>query len=371
MARRILTKPKKKVFKGQSKSVINKMLGDVPNPADSYSVFLSYFSQRYTTSDERKEGKSFVVDFMKKYGSSKESIQLYKTSSLGHSTSTMFAIAYGFNNDMALPETSVPWLVKKIAEVSKYQKSEEEKTDSPDVASKTTIQERVSEARSNLIGEILGMIDDDIENLDLYRHLQGIEAKATHVSHLSEKLRATRDELREAHEGSDPQLKEAYPYRAEIKKMLAIYEKLVADCERHIGNVKAVKAPRKKKEKSASDQTKKMVYLKQWPELKLVSIDPTQVIGAMDLWVYNVKYKTLAHYKSREASGFKVRGTTLANYDIDTSEQRALRKPEKTLDEVLKATPSFLKKVMGGLTTRPSKPNGRINENTILLRAFK
>lgn len=364
MARRpSLIKRRKEKKRASSKKIINKMLdAQFDLSTKNYSQFLSYFSQRYTTANERREGKSFVIDFMKKKKMPASQIQTYRTSSLNHNTSTMFAIAYAYNNDLELPDTSVPWLINKIAEVSRYQKS---------VVEKPNIQDRVSEARSNMIGEVWGMIDDQGSSLDLYRYLQGNGVKSGHVSALLTKLKENYNELEEALDGKDPQLREAYPHKAELKELVKIYERLVADCERYLGNIKASKPQKKKKEKSATDQTKKMIYLKQWPELKLVSIDPTQVVGAMDLWVYNVKYKTLAHYKSREASGFKVRGTTLANYDKDTSEQRALRKPEKTLDEVLKSTPSFLKKVMDGLTTRPSKPNGRINENTILLRAFK
>jgi hypothetical protein len=383
MARRPnLIRRAKKKDRSESKASYNRRLevsrprlpDDISSSTDSrYMNYLSWFAERYSTSEERREGKQFVIDYMKKAGFSKEEIQLYRTSRLNFSSTTMFAIAWGYIDDQKLPDTSVPWLNEAIKETSKKQPTiiDDDTEAAVVVKDKPDIQERVSEVRSNLIGEIMGMIDDDVESIDLYRHLQGIAAKAMHVKVLVSKLSATRDELREALEGNDPQLKEAYPYRAEVKKLLALYEKMVADCERHMGNAKSQRAPRKKKEKPVNEQVKRVQYLKQWPELKLVSIDPTQIVGAMSLWVYNVKYKTLIHYKSRELAGFKVKGTTLTNYDADGSEQRALRKPEKTLDDVLKGTPAYLKKVMESLTTKPSKPNGRMNENTILLRAVR
>ena len=66
---------------------------------------------------------------------------------------------------------------------------------------------------------------------------------------------------------------------------------------------------------------------------------------------------------------FEVRGSTVHNWDQDFSRQAVLRKPEEVLPQILNKTIKQIDNVWNNLTTKVGKPTGRINKDTILLRA--
>jgi hypothetical protein len=128
--------------------------------------------------------------------------------------------------------------------------------------------------------------------------------------------------------------------------------------------------PRKRKEKPAGIQVAKMQYLADFPELKLTSIHPTKIVGASQLWTYNTKNKKLAVYYATSSKGFTVKGTSIQGWDPESSAQNGLRKPSVTIEEVMSGGKPQLQKLLSKLTTITTKPNGRVNSDTILLRVL-
>lgn len=132
-----------------------------------------------------------------------------------------------------------------------------------------------------------------------------------------------------------------------------------------------VRKPRRKKPVSVEKLVSRMKFLEKDDELGIASIDSTKVVGAQELWVYNVKYATLTVYKSANESGLGIRGTTLLNFDETSSVAKKIgRKAKEVTAEVVGCGKVQLRKVMTDIKSTPTKPNGRINENTVLLRAI-
>ena len=167
----------------------------------------------------------------------------------------------------------------------------------------------------------------------------------------------------------DEQLVEGYSHftKRELKKFLAFVEEIVADCSQMVQTAKANRAPRKRKAVPLSKQVAKMKYMKEFAELKLKSCKAEDIIGSTELWVYNTKYRKVQVYKAE--SSLAVKGTTIIGFDIKESKSMTLRKPEeffKGLSMGKRALNGAIKK----LTTKPTTPNGRINEECVLLGAF-
>ena len=106
---------------------------------------------------------------------------------------------------------------------------------------------------------------------------------------------------------------------------------------------------------------------------KLVSIDPQNIIGAQELWVFNVKTRKIGKYIA--TNGFSVgqlgiKGTTITGFDDVKSIQKTLRKPEESLKEFASAGKVVLRKFLDNLTTTGIKLNGRINNDVILLKVI-
>jgi hypothetical protein len=170
---------------------------------------------------------------------------------------------------------------------------------------------------------------------------------------------------------NDEQVQEAFGKRQ--KFWINFWQSFFDDIDRYVNNKKAVKIrkPREKKAKSAVDLVKNLKYQKEEPSLKIVSVHPAEIVGCTQLWTYNTKYKKLSRYDSVGPAGIQVKGTTLIGYDVETSASKGLRKPEASIQALLGAGKVSLRKFMDEIKTVESKPNGRINQDTILLKVIK
>ncbi len=135
-----------------------------------------------------------------------------------------------------------------------------------------------------------------------------------------------------------------------------------------VQTAKATRAPRKRKAVPPSKVVSKMKYMKEYAELGLKSCKPEDIITSSELWVYNTKYRKVQVYRAENGT-LGVKGTTVIGFSIKDSTSLTLRKPEdffKGLSIGKRALNAALKK----LTTKPSTPNGRINQECVLLGAF-
>ena len=102
--------------------------------------------------------------------------------------------------------------------------------------------------------------------------------------------------------------------------------------------------------------------------MKLVSINPVDIIGAKELWVFNTKTRKLGRYIAEEYKDLGVKGTSITGYNETTSIQKTLRKPEEKLKEFKAAGKVQLRKFLDEINATDTMMNGRLNEETILLR---
>ena len=258
-------------------------------------------------------------------------------------------------------------------------KEGDDEDDTPAVkAPVISVQDRIKfKANETVIGDLEDMLDQWIlgesPSIDVYESMKAAILPAQASKFVSEWAQRHLDEMQEAINKTDEQITEAYAHLSTKRKKEFVkwYEGIIADAQRFGTNTKVVRKARAKKPVSIEKQLSKLKYLKESPENKLVSINPSQIIGATELWTYNVKYKALTRYIAESGMGFEIKGTTLTKYDPNTSQTRKLRKPEITLAEVLSSSKTKGAKAFSSLTTKPSEPNGRINEDTIILKANK
>ena len=157
--------------------------------------------------------------------------------------------------------------------------------------------------------------------------------------------------------------------RPELNRRIKECQAMLADCDRIKSAAKANRTVRVKKPQSIDKQVARVKYRKEDPDFKIVSINPATFIGKARLIVFNVKYRRLTEYVTHDPKGFIVSGTTIKNFDKEASRTLTLRKPMEILPQVAKCTPRQFSKLLDGLKTKPAVPNGRINEDTVLLRA--
>lgn len=318
-----------------------------------------------------KTGRKFILEFMETVNMPKVAATVFSRLPDSQINSTTAAMArmyvMGFDDSERRKkiESRIMDLCRKGADLIAEDKKQ--------AAVKATVPQKIN--TNELITEVEHMIDQEADSLTgFYEWLKTKNAKPTDVRGVIEYYAGWFQELSEASEkNADPQLKEAYAYltKKQLKERVELFAGIISDCESYLSNSRksVVRKPRKTKPKSADKLVGKLKFQKEHTELKIVSIDPTKIIGAKELWVFNTKYNVLAHYWSEQ--GLSVKGTTLQGVDAGRSQQKKLRKPTDTLPLITGSTAKAAERAFENLKTKAANPNGRINEFIVILRAIK
>ena len=344
------------------------ILQELDTNAPEYVKAFSWYNYFY----DAKKYRKYIVTFMKdKY--TQEDIKILENCSDNLIQPVYCSIARMHSLGWNLPQKFLDKIHTKIKEiVNTYVEVIE--TNKPVVVN---VVARMKEKQSMLIGVFEMELDLFFEHYHTkfspYEYLNKMQVAPAHAVVVAEYYEKLLKELRQVE--NDPDLK--FGYRNLSKKQLKSYTEfitlIVDDANRWANNKKKApeqKAPRKVKEKTPDKIVKYLNYLKEFPELKLISVDPTSILKASSLWAYNVKYKTLTVFYALEG-GLMVENSSIRNFNPQDSIMKTLRKPEATLGSLLTSGKVTMKTLMGTLTTKPALANGRINKDTILVKVVK
>jgi hypothetical protein len=276
-------------------------------------------------------------------------------------------------------ETEVQRLLKTI---HKPEVKEASATGAPvvEAPSRPNIQDILREKARDAAGELEGVFDDFIQNGKASERTMDVVARFNvmpqHISLIADAWKKKQTEFAEVQEGNDKLLTEGYSHlsKIQIRNIIKYIESVLSDLNAYISVKKASKAPRARKAVPVEKIVAKLKYLKTFKDtaskLDLVSISPIKLHGASEAWVYDTAKRKLHHYIADEYSkAFTVKGSTLLGFDTAQSEVKTLRKPAEQLKEVMGSKPAarkYFKDIKAVATT----PNGRFNEDMIILRSF-
>jgi hypothetical protein len=254
------------------------------------------------------------------------------------------------------------------------------------------IQERIRDAAGEIIGQLEGIVDDFIDNPktfkmpDIVKKIRALNVNQAHTRHIINFYKGSFEEFNllmnpvklsakatEREKDLADQFKEGYAHlsKAEIKKGYELYRGIIGACEMIVTQSKATRKTRKPAIKSSVKVVAKLKYLVSDEKYKVASVNPVEVVGATELWVFNIKTRKLGKYIAQEHSTLSVKGTTILYYDESSSIAKTLRKPEEQLSSFNKASKVQLRKFLTDINSVEIKLNGRINADTILLKAVK
>jgi hypothetical protein len=325
---------------------------------------------------DNSQAKDFVVEYLKRIKYNKEDIKKISRAKINNSTGWMARI---LTNGGSLPDGYGERMgaAIKLALASVETVVEEDVEEPAPVKVVISIQERIANKTSDLIGDLEQQIDIFItkgtNSFNIGNWLRDKDVKPQIAQKIADFYKPLYAELFDAYEGKDDELKEAYKHlkKIQLKNYMEFVRSIVAASEVRATVAKAARKPRKKKEKPAAVVVGKMKYLAEDKETNLKSIKPTELVGAQQIWVYNVKLRNLSVYNAMSHAGMTVKGTTITGYDEKTSVTKKLRKPEETIKTVLEGGKVTLRKAMDNIKSKPKAANGRINTDTILLKATK
>jgi hypothetical protein len=358
--------------------------------AEQFNKHFRISMEWYRLESSGRELKPKVINWMSLQDYPKDIIKAFKDTKDNRCGATVGAIAANLLKGMPAiradfndGRSTAEWLSKSIAKILEEGKHDEVEPEEGTVEVKPavhtpSIQERLRDVAFGMTEEIEDAIEafqTDPESFDpkafkLLNLLRGRQAKAAHARIIKDLYSRNYDELVEAATTKDEQLKEAYAHlsKANLKKITLFYSEILSACDMLAQEAKINKKPRAKKPTDKSKVVAKMKYLKQDDKLKLVSINPQDIIGAKELWVFNVKTRKLGKYVTTEFNDLNVKGTTITGFDEFKSVAKTLRKPEDQLKEFKAAGKVQLRKFLDDIKAVDIKLNGRINEDTILLK---
>lgn len=331
----------------------------------------------YNYHSDSKESKKFTLSYLKEIGTPKKEIESIEWISDADFKNLGFVCRMKLRG-APLTEKNEQWISTFIEELKNKSpvKKEVGETEPKVVVS---IQERVLDKTRDYIGEIEGSIDDcfivrDFKTVfDPYELMRSLDIKGAHTKHIVPVYQKKLEEIGEALKGKDDQLVEGYSFlsKKELKEYASLLKRIIDDCAKIAHTAKLTRAPRKKKAKSVDKIIEKLQYKKEDSEYKAASINPVDIIGAVQLWVFNTKTRKLGCYNATDSGGLNIKGTTLINFNEENSMQKIVRKPEIVLPATLKAGKVALRKVLTDINAVEQALTGRINSDIILLRVIK
>ena len=326
----------------------------------------------YTQNKDTKDAMKYATDYFKK------NHKLNVEDVIKNYTTTFGFVCRILNNGGILGERDKIWfddIVVKIKEDLAKPKVEVMVDDKP---VQPNIQDRIREKASECIGELEGLLDEYIlskftSNPKPYGIMHTLNIKGVHTNRILEHWKRIRSEYDNVLTTEDELIKEGYSNfsKPEIKKIIGFCDSVITDALKVVNESIKSRKPRQRKQKSPEQLVSKLKYLDKFEELKLESVSPKDIIGALQLWVYNTKSRKLGCYNAEDAGGLSVKGSTILNFNESKSTHKKLRKPEVTLPQVLTGGKVYLRNALDEIKAVASPLNGRLNTDTILLRTIK
>ena len=371
MAKNLLSvrgaKRKPRVTRSEAYLINKKYLGEEPElkgevTNSQYASALNWYNYMCDTGEARQ----YINDYLKVKNRLSEMKTLKRVPDSRINQTAAWSARLMTRGVTVVDHDMLPFFNDRMKDMLSYASHEVPKDEE---VTKVSIQDRVREKAHDIIGDIEEMIDHNA-SFSLYEWLQSNNIPAAYATSIIAKMSPVLDELLEAYEGKDEQLKEGYRHlkKSEIKNLVSFYNTLIEDAERYSSNTKKVKKARKPRTVSVEKKIKNLKYQKEDATYKIASVLPEKIIGSQELWTFNTKYKTLTVLRSQDRGGLQVKGTSITGYDPKTSFTRGTgRKSEDTVRRILDGGKIVLRKIMDELKTEKALAY-RINENTILLR---
>lgn len=390
--------------RGEVAAVDFKFTGTEPSWTDAASISIEEYNDRqskallfYNYYLDSADMRPWVIDWMESNGYTKSDVSAIKGLAPSAVVSTVGKLVRMLQRGM--PDCHPD--AKKSKKVSKFihehlkdaikdyrfsaaeKEAEEAEDDSkPKPVVKTPLERLEAKVNDEVIVHLEELLDKvaEVESgdtptkmpyMDVSMLLRSAGIPAKGAKFVVDWLTTHHAEFKAAVDRTCPDAVEGYSYlrKPQLNRIVANFEKMIADAASH-SKVKSTRRPRVKRPKAADKQVARLKYLQEDETYSLQSIDPISIPFSQRVYVFNTKYRQLSIYYSSTPSGFSVKGTSIKEFDPDKSVTLTLRKPEDVLPLILSGTVRKIDNLLKTLKTKPRKANGRINNNTVLLKAF-
>ncbi len=277
--------------------------------------------------------------------------------------------------------------IEKLVEIVKAaDKAERKKTVSVGTeVQRKTIQEVMRERASQAAAEIDAFFDEYHANgyskdfdtkSKVMVELQERNILPQHVPHIVANWEKIRAEYVELQAGTCDQLNEAYSFmsKMQVRNVIKFIDSIITDLNGYVAVKQVSRKPRARKAVPVEKIVAKLKYCKAYKDdalkLDLVSLSPVKLHNCTEAWVYDTKKRKMHHFVADTYSkSLGVKGNTLLGFDKKESGIKTLRKPAEQIKELTGSKPAA-RKYFKEIKAVEAVPNGRFNEDMIILKAF-
>ena len=349
---------------------------------DEFDHFLrksfSYYNYYYAQKDLKKH----MVKWMQDNKYTKQEVSAFIRSSDRAVPMTAYGILMASRQGMPLREKELTYLKERIQFAIDIADAEPDETATGSKPAEAavavrapTIQDRLNEKTSEHLAHFEGLYDEVVTGATVdpraYDYFVTNTVPQSQLGKFENYVDTQRMYLTAAMDRMDEQLVESYRhYRAaDYKRHFAFFDSMQTAIDQYRQVKKATKKARVKRAPNKEKIVSKLKYLKEEKTLKLVSINPVDIIGAQELWVYNTKTRKLYKYIADSLTGpLGIKGTSVTGFDTAKSVGKTLRKPDEKLKEFGKASKIQLRKFLDEVKATETVGNGRMNSDIVLLK---
>lgn len=251
------------------------------------------------------------------------------------------------------------------------------------VSNRPNVQEIMRDKAREAAGEIEGLFDSYLlegnpqpADVNVVGILTERNILPQHASIIVDGWKRRRAELEEVQAGEDADLKEGYSQygKVAIRNLIKFCDAVLAGVGSYVSVKKQTKTVRKRKAVPLEKQVSKIKYMKQFKDdaakIDLVSIHPSKIVGATELWAYDTAKRKLHYYiADTHVGALSVKGTTILGFDSTQSGMKTLRKPAEQLKKLIAAGKPAARKLFKDVNAVQANVKGRTNDDLIILRA--
>jgi hypothetical protein len=345
----------------------------------------NWYSKFYGT----KDAKDFIISYLEKNGKS-DVLKFVKRAPESEVSSSIGWLARMSLRGLKLDDRYQARLQQQIDKLVEFVKAEDkaakkkaatEKTEAP----RRSIQEVMRERASQAAAELDAFFDDYHDNgypkeFDTKSKVMGEFQERNilpqHVSNVISNWEKIRAEYVELQAGTCDQLNEAYSFmsKTQVKNVIKFIDSIIADLNGYVSLKQVSKKPRARKAVPVEKIVAKLKHCKEFKDpankLDLVGLSPVKLHNSSEAWVYDTKKRKMYHFVADEYSKcLLVKGNTLLGFDKKQSGSKTLRKPAEQIKALTGSKPAA-RKYFADIKAVQAVPNGRFNEDMIILKAF-
>ena len=342
----------------------------------------NWYSHFYT----HKEAKEFLISYLETKKTDKDIIKLIRRAPDHQMITTAGWVARCAMRGLELTPRNIEYVQQAIDKLVTSGKSSlaSEEADALKKNNRVNIQEVMRERADEAAGEVEGFFDEFVKagckSIDIDKKVlaefQTRNVLPQHVAPYLKRLEGVLAEYKEAQAGTCEQLNEGYSHysKTQMKNLIKFTEAVIAQLNGYVSIKKATKAPRKRKPVPVEKIVSKLKHCKSFKDptikLDLVGLHPVKLHEASEAWVYDTRKRKMHHYVADDYSKvLLVKGNAILGFDKKQSGVKTLRKPAEQIKAMTGSKPTA-RKFFEAIKAVQSVPNGRFNEDMIILKAW-